>query len=249
MTNNHLTLWNAVVTTDPAYTKSFTRGGGFKGTAINFVYLARKATEAFGPMGMGWGAVVLDEKYQPGAPIAANPDGSIVYAITHVLRIKLWYVLGEQRGEIESYGQTTYVGKNSNGTFTDEEAPKKSMTDAMSKALSWLGFGADVHLGLFDDNKYVNDRRREFGDGKEAVVSEAPAKPAVDREHLLKQVEAIASEEAWQKLKAEAFTACQSAGDAEAWVAIKEALAAKAKLLKKPQAKAKSNGNGAAHAH
>ena len=45
------------------------------------------------------------------------------------------------QGEVTHFGQTTFVGANKHGLFTDEEAPKKSLTDATNKALSMLGFG------------------------------------------------------------------------------------------------------------
>jgi hypothetical protein len=146
--SDKLSLWRAVEKTDPKYTKAFSRAGGFSGTAINATYLVRKATELWGPMGSEWGAEVADERYVEGA------DGTII----HVLRINFRY----PQGAFPSYGQTTFVGQNKNGKFTDEEAPKKSMTDAITKALSMLGFSADVFLGLYDDNKYVNDRKAEF---------------------------------------------------------------------------------------
>lgn len=151
-------LWDSVSKTDAKYTKDFAGKGGFKGTAINATWLARQATKTFGPAGLGWGLRVLDEKYVTGS------EGCII----HVLRVELWYMLGGKRGSIEQYGQTTFVGKNKSGPFTDEEAPKKSMTDAMSKCLSLLGFGADIHLGLYDDNKYVNDRQRNAGESDKA---------------------------------------------------------------------------------
>ncbi|WP_051346256.1 hypothetical protein [Bradyrhizobium sp. th.b2] len=157
MSNDNLKIWNAVEATDPKYTKQFNRGGGFKGTATNATYLAKKATQQFGPLGLGWGWNVIDEKYQPGN------DQNVI----HVLRIKLWYMLDGKKGEIEHYGQTQFIGKNKNGWYTDEEAPKKSLTDAISKALSGLGFAADIHLGMYDDNRYVNDLMRDFRDGDE----------------------------------------------------------------------------------
>jgi hypothetical protein len=146
--DDKLKLWKSVEKTDPKYTKPFTKGGGFSGTAINATYLIRKATELWGPMGNGWGPIVVDEKYVNGA------DGTII----HVLRIDLLH----PHGKVPSFGQTTFVGKNKHGLFTDEEAPKKSLTDAITKGLSMLGFSADVFLGLYDDNKYVNDRKQEF---------------------------------------------------------------------------------------
>ena len=44
----------------------------------------------------------------------------------------------------------------------DDEAPKKAMTDAMTKAFSHLGMSADVFLGKFDDSKYVEQMKQEF---------------------------------------------------------------------------------------
>lgn len=66
---NHLKLWEQVEKTDPQYTKPFSRGGGFRGTATNATYLARRATETFGPMGIGWGLEILDESLMEGAPL------------------------------------------------------------------------------------------------------------------------------------------------------------------------------------
>ena len=154
-------LWQAVEKTDPKYTKQFSRGGGFKGTATNATYLARKATEQFGPCGTGWGINVLSEEVFTGAPHIV--DGQVVaHDMIHKVHARLWYVVDGVRGEVEQFGQTQIVGKNKNGFYTDEEAPKKSLTDAMSKCLSLLGFSADIHLGLYDDNKYVATLREEF---------------------------------------------------------------------------------------
>jgi hypothetical protein len=166
-------IWNIVAVTNPNFVKSFTRGGGFSGTAINATYQAQKATETFGPCGIGWGLDILEERYQDGAPLLQ--DGAVVgKEVIHVLRVKLWYVYQGKRGEVIHFGQTPFVGRNKNGFFTDEEAPKKSMTDAMSKCLSLIGFSADVHLGLYDDNKYVADLRKEFGTNKNVKSESKP---------------------------------------------------------------------------
>ena len=154
-------LWDSVEKTDPKHTKGFSRGGGFKGTATNATYLAKKATERFGPCGTGWGLNVLSEEVMQGAPLIVG-DAQVGSELIHKLHVRLWYVLDGKRGEVEHFGQTQFVGKNKNGFYTDEEAPKKSMTDAMSKCLSLLGFSADIHMGLYDDNKYVQSLQKEF---------------------------------------------------------------------------------------
>lgn len=177
----NLSIWNSVCETDPRHTKSFSRGGGFSGTAINHTYQTRRATETFGPKGIGWGVEILAENWREGAPIIEEKHGVIGHEIVHVLRIKLWYLrsqgtghLDHERGEIVSFGQTTFVGKNKHGIYTDEEAPKKSLTDAESKALASLGFSADIHLGLYDNNKYVNDLKARI------EQAEKPKGPSVD---------------------------------------------------------------------
>lgn len=151
-------LWESVFHTDPAYTKGFSRGGGFKGTATNALYLIRKATEIWGPIGGEWGPEIVNDAILTGGPLL-NGDGVVIgHELIHCLQINLRY----PGGSVPSFGQTTFVSRNKNGIFTDEEAPKKSLTDALSKALSWLGFSADIHMGLFDDNKYVNDMKEKF---------------------------------------------------------------------------------------
>ncbi len=167
-------IWSTVQATDPAYTKAFTKAGGFSGTAINATYLAKRATEAFGPIGIGWGVSILEEKYQEGAPLGFDSKGNeLGREIIHILRVELWYMHNDKRGSVIQFGQTTFVGKNKYGCFTDEEAPKKSLTDGMSKCLSLLGFGADVHMGLYDDNKYVASLAKEFGDDEATRGQEA----------------------------------------------------------------------------
>lgn len=163
-------IWDKVFSTDPAYTRSFSRKGGFSGTAITPTYLAMKATKIFGPMGIGWGMDILQEDFLEGAPLGWDPNGNFWgREIIHRLKVKLWYVVksnsGEsQKGEIVHFGQTTFVGKTQHGIFTDEEAPKKSLTDGMSKCLSLLGFGADVHMNLFSDVKYVEGLQAVYGE-------------------------------------------------------------------------------------
>jgi hypothetical protein len=159
----NLDLWDQVRTPDPAHTKGFTRGGGFKGTSTNVTYLVRLATEQFGMNGVGWGFDVDDEKYAEGAPLLDKDKTIIGKEIVHVIRGRIWYVSdGEKHHTSPQFGQTTFVGSNKYGPFTDEEAPKKSISDCMVKCLSLLGFAADIHLGLWDDNKYLSEVKRKY---------------------------------------------------------------------------------------
>ena len=182
MSDGNLAIWNAVAETDPAFTKKFSRGGGFSGTAVNPTYLSWKATQVFGPVGIGWGVDVVRDGFQDGAPMLT--DGQVVgRECIHWCYVRVWYKHNGETGEVYHYGQTTFVGKNKYGPFTDEEAPKKSKTDGMSKCLAQLGFSADVHLGRYDDSKYVNDLRSKYqgdgnGNGRHEDQDEPPQRQA-----------------------------------------------------------------------
>ena len=157
-------LWQGAMKTDPSYTKEYSGAGGYSGTSINGHYMVMRATEAFGPIGIGWGYEVLEERYDTGHPLLFDAEGNeTLRSMTHVLKLKLWYMMGEKRGEVVHFGITPYISRNKHGPTSDPEAPKKSLTDALKKCLSMLGFGADVYLGQFDDISYVQAVAGEFG--------------------------------------------------------------------------------------
>lgn len=178
-------LWEAVCHTDPKYTKEFSRAGGFKGTAINPTYQVMRATDIFGPYGIGWGMRDYRSEFVPAGD-----------EVLHLLQVEFWYKAtkefieqyqpkGAVEGEVYSFpglGVTTFLSKRNNGSiFMDEEAPKKSETDARTKCLSLLGFSADIHIGLYDSHKYVNDVRLQFAGEKTASINKPEQiKPKID---------------------------------------------------------------------
>ena len=150
MTDN-LALWNAVETTPRAHTKPIT-GKSYQGTSPKPHYLVHKATETFGPIGLGGGFTIEDVRVGEGA------GGERM----HIARVKVWYKWAGERGEVEHIGGTQFCGTRNNGkAFTDEDAPKKSVTDALVKALSMIGFAGDIFMGRYDDSKYVAELREE----------------------------------------------------------------------------------------
>lgn len=159
-----LELWEKVEKTDPAHTKPYKGKGGFSGTAIKPIYLIKKATELWGPMGSRWGVKVLSENVYEGCPILA-PTGVIGHEKLHSVLIELRYPINDSDtnglATVQSFGHTLLCGVNKNGYFTDDEAPKKSMTDAIGNALHRLGFSADIYFGHFDGNKYDTDTKPE----------------------------------------------------------------------------------------
>ncbi len=53
--SDKLRIWDALGKTDPRETKPFKRSGGFAGTAIRPMWINKRMTEFFGPVGSGWG--------------------------------------------------------------------------------------------------------------------------------------------------------------------------------------------------
>jgi uncharacterized protein YdcH (DUF465 family) len=160
MKSTNMDLWNSVEKTDPGATKK-ANVNGQSITSINGLHVFRKATETFGPWGTGWGAEVITERYDQGGPVTDKEGAVIARETSHTVHIRLWYVLDGKRGEVQAYGCTPFVYRSKWGATTDMEAPKKSFTDAVKKALSGLGFSADVYMGMFDDLDYYQERIAE----------------------------------------------------------------------------------------
>ncbi|UEM08096.1 hypothetical protein JL101_035455 (plasmid) [Skermanella rosea] len=163
MSANNLDLWNSVAKTDPAHTKYVNQRGGF--TSIDSYYQIQRATEQFGPLGLGWG---YDADY-------------VFHEDLIACTLRLWYVLEGKRSEafpvtaMNPWRELDKSGK----VRLDDDAAKKALTDAITKALSYLGFSADVFMGLYDDNKYVAGLKREFaeaGQKPKAAAKEAATK-------------------------------------------------------------------------
>ncbi len=163
MTEN-TALWDKLGKTDPSHTKTFKRAGGFSGTAIKPMWSYRRMTEEFGPCGVGWGI------NQPSFQVVPNPASEeiLVYCT-----VAVWH--GERDRIVFGVGGDKVAGKNKFGAVTDDEAFKKAFTDAVTNALKLIGVGADVHMGMFDDNKYVNTMKQEFADDHKAEAKPASA--------------------------------------------------------------------------
>lgn len=147
MTN--LDMWNRFADIDPKFTKPIT-GKAYRGTSPNPQYVIRCLTEMFGPVGQGFGWQVEREEFTP-----------LGGEVLHWCRIKFWHTSPEKT--YDSYGQTKAVYTSRDGkVIVDEDAPKKSLTDAIIKAASQVGIAANIFLGRWDDQKYVAQVNDEF---------------------------------------------------------------------------------------
>lgn len=159
-------LWQRAFTTDPKAVKAIT-GKQYNGNSPKPYWIIERLTDEFGPCGIGWGFSILNERFER----FSDTD------TLHVAVVRFWYMLGEKRGELEQVGQTKATYTTSKGAFlVDEDAPKKSVTDALVKCASYLGFAGDIFSGRWDDSKYVQAAGAEW----EARRNDTEAKKAAE---------------------------------------------------------------------
>lgn len=175
MTDDNLRYWDVFADIDPKFTKAIT-GKQYKGTSPNPQYVIRCLTELFGPVGIGFGWKVLVEGFVP-----------LGEKTLHWCRIEFWHT--DPACKYESYGQTIAAYPTSSGGFmVDEDAPKKSLTDAIIKAASHIGIAANIFLGRWDDQKYVAEVNAEYRAEEKAKA--APAfDPVAAHDRIVKLIE------------------------------------------------------------
>lgn len=194
MVSNKLALWNSVSKTDPSATKTSNQGGREQ-TSINGYWMIKQATEQFGMVGIGWGWDVIEERWDDGAMIPIKQDDGttrLEQSKTHTIKLKLWFMSDGKRGEVIQYGHTQAIYKSKWGVSDDGEAPKKSLMDAIKKALSMLGFCSDIFTGMFEDQEYLEQLRTEQSIEKaENKDAEIAAKRAEANDYILRHIETI----------------------------------------------------------
>lgn len=151
MTNKNLELWDSVSRVPPEHLKAFDRGT-FKGTAIKPAWAYKTMTEHAGPCGEGWSI---------GEPAFTLVDGvkgeKLVYCVVTV-HYKGGSVVGVGGDKVIKYTPPNEKYGRAERWDNDDEAFKKSYTDALTNALVKLGVGADIHMGLWDGNKYADEQ-------------------------------------------------------------------------------------------
>jgi hypothetical protein len=170
-------LWDSVKVTNPSAVKKIT-GKSYQGNSPKPYWLIERATDTFGPIGIGWGVTVKSERFERMGE----------HDVLHVATVAVWYVLEGKRSEtFEQMGGTKAAYMSSAGKLiVDEDAGKKSVTDAMVKCLSMIGFCADIFSGMWDDSKYVEWAAEQYEE-KPPTLS---AQQVADIDALISEVKA-----------------------------------------------------------
>ena len=151
MGNNNLELWHKVEKTNPKYTKQANVGGN-KITSIAPQYQIMNVTEQFGSYGKSWGFKNIELDYT-----LASEFNLIVFKGT------FFY----PDGEFPIINSIKMFMDNAK-TKIDDNFAKKLETDALTKAISKLGFNADIFMGKFDDTRYLAEVTKEFAEQPQA---------------------------------------------------------------------------------
>jgi hypothetical protein len=140
--SDNMKLWDSVYKSDPKYLKPVSIGSR-RFTAIDPQYQVMSATKAFGPVGEGWGWH-SETKFVN----VSNGDTAVVSEVS------VWH--GTPGNSFGPFPGCRKFFDTAKGRM-NEDAPKMSVTDGLTKALSHLGFNADVFLGEHDGSKYAAD--------------------------------------------------------------------------------------------
>lgn len=183
MDDGKMALWERVCKSNPKHLKEAREGTSANArvyTAIEPQSQVEAATREWGPYGSAWGLRDCQYALIPGAD-----GGPLVQALDAV-----FYYPG---GDFEI--STDIIFNNKWGPVRDQR--KKLRTAAQSKALSLLGFNADVFFGVFDGCQELGDEAKEWVE-KEAALSriQKARKPEKALEYA-RDVEGQAFREGW----------------------------------------------------
>lgn len=163
---NNLALWLSVEKTDKKFIKPVNFGKR-KYTAIAAQYQLKLATKTWGPYGKEWGVKECKYTYLKGQFV----ENSMV--IEKIVELTLDAIFYYPDGEFEISTDIKYA--------PGADCKKKILTDLTTKALSKLGFNADIFMDgktdlAFTDNKYQNPVKGESGRNKRAKAKLTNAK-------------------------------------------------------------------------
>lgn len=147
--NENMRFWDAGRTPPKSALKPI-QAGRLRGKSdINPQWRMQRMTEIFGPCGVGWIYEIIRMWTEAGA------DSEVCAFVQIALKVK--DANGIWSEPIPGIGGNALITKESRGLYTNDEAFKMALTDALSVAMKALGIAADVYLG-FDSTKYSQNR-------------------------------------------------------------------------------------------
>jgi hypothetical protein len=107
-------------------------------------------TDVFGPVGIGWKFEIISKDIVDGVIDDAGNSTKFIF-----IEIALYVCIDNKWSEpIPGCGGADVIVKEKYGLYTNTEAVKMALTDALGAAMKLLGVAADVYSGTMDDTKY-----------------------------------------------------------------------------------------------
>lgn len=183
---DNMSIWNRVAESDPDMIEKVSFGQ-FKFSTIDAQSQLQKATEVFGPCGLGWG--IRNQKFEM---LTVDPTDAHFNLLGYTA--ELWYIHNNKESVFEIASDIELFENTKNGWKRVSDPYKKVRTDGVTKGLSWLGFNADVFLGKFDNQKYVESLHHKK-DVKEKTEAKLKAEgKELPQEAQLDEIQALALE-------------------------------------------------------
>ena len=138
------------------------QAGRLKGKSdINPMWRIKMLTEQFGVAGIGWYYDIVKQWTETGA------NGEVAAFVN----INLYVKIGDEWSKpIQGNGGSMLVTQERNGLYTDDEAFKKALTDAISVSCKALGFAADVYWNQ-DSTKYSGNNAAQNAASKPTMFA------------------------------------------------------------------------------
>lgn len=171
---DNMRIWGRFSTT-PKEAQKPIDAGRLKGfTDINPMWRFKALTEQFGPCGIGWKLEIRDFRIEHGAG-----DEQRAFVL-----VNLYYreADGAWSEPVPGFGGASFVSREKNGPYTNDECYKMALSDAIGTACKALGMSADIYFAK-DPSKYTlpaADPRNPKPKKPEAPPAPPKEKPVCD---------------------------------------------------------------------
>ena len=164
---DNMRIWGRFSTTPKEAQKNI-NAGRLKGfTDINPMWRFKALTEQFGPCGIGWKLEIKDYRIEQGAG-----DERRAFVL-----VNLYYREpdGTWSEPVPGFGGASFVSREKNGPYTNDECYKMALSDAIGTACKALGMSADIYFAK--DRSIYTVPAAEPSKPKPPKEPEAPQEP------------------------------------------------------------------------
>ncbi len=152
--------------TPPANALKKITAGRLKGKSdINPQWRYEVMTKVFGVCGVGWKFEIQDQW------VSECSDKQVVQHMKILLYIKSG---SEWSSPIPAVGGSMLVAKEKAGLYTNDEAAKMALTDALGVAMKMLGVAADVYRGMRETERYDNTQHFHYASSSKKKTYKNP---------------------------------------------------------------------------